>query len=108
MKNFIAAAVITVGFIALFAALFVGGSLMYGWAIQKLWLWFVVPVFSLPSLTFPQAIGLGFLVRFMTTELENSDDKPTGWENAVARVVTTVILRPLIAVGTGWIVVQFM
>mgnify|MGYP001608142649 CR=1 FL=1 len=48
---------------ALCAALFIVPLHLFdAWVLAKLWAWFVVPLFGLPALSLPYAIGLGALV----------------------------------------------
>ena len=39
--------------------------LSYGFALTKLWVWFIVPVFALPVLTIAYAIGLMLVVNLV-------------------------------------------
>lgn len=41
-------------------------NLVKGWALTKLWAWFVVPVFHLPVLSIVQGIGLTLVVGLAT------------------------------------------
>lgn len=37
------------------------GAIFDGWALAKLWTWFIVPLFRLPILSIPQSIGIGLV-----------------------------------------------
>lgn len=47
-----------VGSILVGSVLFVPLILLEGYILSKMWLWFIVPVFSLPVLTVGQAVGI--------------------------------------------------
>lgn len=64
----------------------------------------MAPVFHLQYLTLAQAIGLALIVQTISPSPDiksESDDGP--WISLV-----TIFLRPLIAVGIGWVVNMFM
>lgn len=42
------------------------GAMMNGWALSKLWSWFIVSTFALPALTIPAAIGVALVVNYLT------------------------------------------
>ena len=54
------------GFLMSLPILIVGSVIMNGWVLRYLWGWFVVPIFHLPNLTVPEAMGLAMVVGFMT------------------------------------------
>lgn len=95
------------------AVLLVGVSVLSyvlnGWALVKLWGWFVLPRFaSAPSLSISQAIGIAIVVSFLTSQSipdEKNDDTPG---EKIGKAVTVALLKPLIAVGIGWIVAQYV
>lgn len=65
------------------------GWLYSGFVLSVLWGWFVVPVFHLPALTIPVAIGLGLIVGLLTQKI------PTD-EELKASSIINVFLYPLI------------
>ena len=97
-----------VGAIAGLVALVVVGSLMSGWALSTLWGWFVVPLFGLPSLTIAQAIGLSAVVSLFRTTNTNSKSSDDDAFMMFAKSFAAVIFVPLLSVGWGWVVVQFI
>ncbi len=74
-----------------------------GYVFLVLWGWFAVPVFHLPQLNIPQAIGISILVGRLTshTAEKQEDDK---WYSPFARAFS----YPLAALGMGWIVKGFL
>lgn len=101
-------------FIGIFISLFFvfGGTIIYmTWATavvgKIMWMWFMVPTFGLPALTFGQAWGLSILVRFLTyvpTERKNEDDKT---KNEKLLSLITVLLAPWISLLIAWICKTF-
>lgn len=108
------------GFASLFVVIPIGFGLVYGITVSILWGWFVVPLFHLPMLTIPQALGLSLAVKYLThgqpqvdqTTKEKSVELKTPEEkaDAAARVVGALfepILRALAALGSGWVIHTF-
>lgn len=88
--------------------LIVTSVLLNGYVLSVLWTWFMVPVFDVPELTVPMAIGLGLIVSFLTHQ-----DQPPRQERADPTMTLFVATVTLFAkAGTvllmGWIVHQFM
>lgn len=107
-----------------FCATFVFGFLsswVHGWALAKLWGWFIVKTFpSLPAITTFQAVGISLVVSvffsgiYMT--LGNLRTAVVGKDNdsftetmmkAVGNSFASMLLS-LISVGIGWIWLQIM
>ena len=95
------------GLLAL-VALVVVGSLMNGWALSTLWGWFIVPLFGVPSLTIAQAIGVAITVSTFKTTSIKSPDKDEDSFTLFAKSFLLVITTPLMSVGLGRIVLQFV
>jgi hypothetical protein len=68
-----------------------------GWALAILWAWFVVPIFRLPILTGPQAVGLSIFLG-LVMQGNPSTEVPLG------KQLAALILGPLIALAIGWII----
>lgn len=85
------------------------GAVLNGWALSLMWAWFVIPVFSLPSISIGQAIGIGMIASFCTWQNAAQDEDKD--EDALVRFfkgVFLIIFRPLITVGIAFIVKQFI
>lgn len=50
-------------------------SVVRGYVIAKIWLWFVAQQFGLPALNVPQAMGVGLLVGLMTYHYAKTEDQ---------------------------------
>lgn len=88
---------------SLFIVLFVL-TLLRGWIVHLLWLWFVVPVFSVPLLTIGQSIGLSMLINFLTYhQLESQASKESNWEPFL-----TVLFYQFFVLGFGWLIHLFV
>jgi hypothetical protein len=92
---------VVLGFVGILALVALS-AIVNGWILGILWAWFIIPVFALPALNIPQAIGLGMVVSYITFHYTKDED--TGW----SRVVLTLIMRPIVALGIGYIVTLFM
>ena len=73
---------------------------LWGWAIAKLWLWFVVPL-GLAPLSWAHAYGLGLLVSLTTHQSNDA-------ENSTGTLIARAIISPLVFVFIGWIVLHWM
>ena len=87
----------------------VATALMNGWAITKLWAWFIASTFHLQTLSIPQGIGLAMTISFITYQFNGNDEKPDAepmerWLIAVS----ASIIRPLITVFVGNIVTHWL
>lgn len=74
-----------------------------GYVLSVLWGWFIVPVFGLPALTIPVAIGIALVISFLTHQLNLNDGDETGWKQ-----LAFSFLHPLLTLLAGWIVKQWM
>jgi len=95
------------GAIALIPILIATSALLNGWVLTKLWGWFIVPAFELPSLTLLPAIGIGLVVSLLTHQHVHNDygdDKA----KALASALGAMILSPLMSLAIGYIVTLFM
>lgn len=97
------------GWIAYLAIILVFGSILGGWALSIMWEWFVVPVFSLPSLGIAQAIGLSCVITLLVPRQSetNSGVKKSAFDIIIETSATT-FLGPLMALGFGWVIYQFI
>lgn len=73
-----------------------------GIVITVLWDWFVTPLFGLPALSIPYAIGLSLITHYMTYQYDGaeSEDKAKYW--------LTMFLRPCLTIIVGYIVKAFI
>jgi hypothetical protein len=85
----------------LFPFFIAGGYILHGWALSIVWGWFMVPLFSLPALSVPFAIGL-ILTRALVFPIRSPDTKNPGSAMALSFV------SPLLAVLIGWVAKMFI
>jgi hypothetical protein len=72
-------------------------ALLNGWVLTKLWAWFIVPTFNLPTLTLFPATGLAITVGFLTYSYTGNDKEL--WDiTAIAFVV------PLLTLAFAWLI----
>lgn len=97
----------TVGYITTTLAWLVYGVTMNGWALSKLWAWFVVKTFDAPPLTIPAAIGMALIVNYLTIKLDAEKDKKP-WSKTLLEGAIISTVKPLAALGFGAIVKLWM
>lgn len=86
-----------VGLIGIIAA----ASILRGWVLSVMWMWFIVPTFGLAPLSIPIAIGIGLILAFTTKTT-------TGPKQDISALAGTAFLYPLLLLGIAWIVKLFM
>lgn len=80
---------------------FLAAYLTYnGWAFATIWGWLIVPVFGLPLLTIPQAIGVSIVVCYPFLKMVKSGQENHSW--------VVLWLRPLFMMGIAWVVKFFI
>ena len=82
-----------------------------GWAIAKLWGWFMVPIFGLPVLTIPMALGVGTVVVYLTHRIdwaEAKTDSGKGIGHVLVKGFAIATFKPLISVLFGYIIKCWM
>lgn len=95
------------GFCMLFILVSGMATLLYliqGWAISILWAWFIVPIFTIPQISITQSIGLAiFMGVFSQYRAPKKEESQKPLQDMMSQ-----LLKPLIAVGIGWIVKGFL
>ena len=92
-----------IGYISTTIILMVYAAMLNGWALAKLWSWFIVTTFDLPALSIPAAIGLAMVVSYLTQRLDDKKSEDAYWEILVKGAVAAT-LKPLFALLFGAIV----
>jgi hypothetical protein len=83
-------------------------SIIKGFVITQLWLWFVVPIFEAEPLRIIEAIGLVFLINYITAKKERKElDKDEYWAFFIAKTKHLIALSGW-ALLSGWILQMFM
>lgn len=96
------------GFV-LVVALMVVSAICNGYALSVLWGWFIVPVFNLPQLSIPVAIGVALVVGYLTKQETNSSDtEDKSFGELMAKGFAISIAKPAVALLFGWVVHFFI
>lgn len=93
-------------FIVLFIVMTLG-AIWKGYVLTIVWSWFVVPTLGLPALTLVPAIGLALVASFMTYHYVYAKDTRSHGEQ-VGTAATLAFAYPLLVLGMGWVINQFM
>lgn len=96
-----------IGYIATTIILMVYSTLLDGWAIAKLWAWFIVPTFSLQALTIAQAIGFALVVSYLTHQIQPTEKDDEFWVTLL-RGVLNGTFKPLLSLLFGAVVRMWM
>lgn len=89
----------------LFAVL---SSIIHGWALVKLWGWFVYPYFDVPMITIPVAIGIALIVGMLAVKSDRIDSsKKQSTEDVIGGLIGNA-LSPLFVVFVGWVVTHWL
>ena len=78
-------------------------AIWYGFALMVMWAWFVVPTFHVAPLRIPYAIGLAYIVQFLTHQTTSEENEPE-----TDRILAMAIVKPLVLLAAGWIVTWFI
>jgi len=79
-----------------------------GYALSKLWLWFIVSTFGAAPLGIAQSIGLSLIVSFVTHQTDSYEDKDKSYGEKMTRAVLLAFMTPAMALFIGWIVKGFL
>ncbi len=82
-----------------------------GYVLSILWGWFLVPVFAVPVLSVPAAIGVALVVSYLTHQFFESCVENEGRKDFTKRIwhhVGFLLFKPAIALLMGWIVMKFV
>jgi len=85
-------------------------ALVNGLVLSVLWRWFMVPIFHMQVLTVAQAIGVCITLRSFTASASESsgDDEPFDVWGYIRRALTTIVMRPAVILGIGYVVKAFL
>lgn len=85
------------------------GAIIGGFVLTKLWVWFMIPIFDLNPLSIVEAIGLTFIVGYMT---KNPAETSKTLEGPFLEELLKAFLQTLVMAGgflfIGWIIQLFM
>lgn len=85
--------------------LFIILILFNAWVLTKLWLWFMVPGFGLPTISYPLAIGLALVVNFLKP---GPVDYAKEHDSTPASRFWQILAHPFVTLALGWIASRWM
>ena len=87
----------------------IGGTILEGVVLVKLWEWFVIPIFDVRALYTAEAIGLSLVTSLLTYQFipENKNDGRNSLDKWTA-ALGVVFLKPVFYLLAGWLVYQFI
>jgi len=77
-----------------------------GFVLSKLWDWFMVYAFALPSISIPVALGISMTVTLITGAKESKDDMETCRD--FFEKIIKIVARQAMFLLMGWIVYLFL
>ena len=87
-------------------------SIVRGYVFSTLWGWFMVPIFNLPPINIPLAIGIYLIIILVTSHLKtdysNSSSSTQGFAEKVGESFGTIVLYPFFILFLGWIIHLFI
>jgi hypothetical protein len=79
-------------------------AVVSGFVFMILWGWFAVPIFGLPALTIPQALGVSTLISLATYR----DNPNKGETKGFAESLFGSIIISLVFLAYGWVITLFL
>jgi hypothetical protein len=97
-----------VGSVLVMLVLLIPMMLLEGFILSQLWVWFIVPVFSLPVLSVGQSVGIMVVVGMITTQITyNVKAEGSLTSQVFERALNSVFMRLWIW-GVGYVVYCFI
>lgn len=87
---------------------FIITTLVGGFVFMKLWAWFIVSIFHLPSLNIIEAIGVMMIINYATHRSSSKTEKSENPINDFLSLVITNIIISLLVLLIGWILSFFL
>ena len=97
-----------VGWVAAWVVVAFASAIWSGYVLTVLWGWFVVPVFALPALRLPEAIGVSLIVHFLTAGRINTNKADKSLAQLFGEASVWALVRPLFGLLFGWLVHLWM
>lgn len=89
-------------------ALLVVGAITRGIVLSILWRWFLVRQFHIMAISSAEAIGLSLLIGMLVSASSSDSEKSDSVMDALLKAMGVLIGAPLLTLGIGWIVLQFV
>jgi uncharacterized membrane protein YesL len=83
------------------------GTFLRGWALCKLWTWFIVPL-GAPTLSMWWALGISTTVNLFHPQRIETDYENKLWRKVVSQSFVINLGHPLMAVLMGWLIYSIM
>lgn len=84
-------------------------TLVSGLVLAVLWGWFMVPIFKLPELTMMQAVGIGYVVSYMTQRVDmSSKDEENSIGMKLVKAFMAVTGKAVVFLVFGYIIKSLM
>ena len=99
MKSIAGIVLVSPGVVIVLVAIWI----WYGFVLQQLWGWFVVPTFAVPGLSLPIAIGLWLTAGLLARQHVPSKEGESFWMPYLRS-----FLSPAFVLAIGWCVTRFM
>jgi len=84
-------------------------SIWKGFVFTKLWMWFVIPMFGLPPISIPMAIGLCLVAAFLTHQARISPPGASSHDDLdqAAKLFGYGFVNAGVILFVGWVVHAF-
>ena len=82
-------------------------SIITGFVFSKLWLWFIVPIFSVDPLRVVEAIGIMVLIGYVRTRFDSKAKEDDFWEKFTSLIIFSVFLGGF-TLFWGWVITLFL
>lgn len=91
-----------------FALVMVFGTIINGYVLSVLWMWFIVPTFDAPALGIVSAIGVAIVASYLTYQTHGHEKDKRSLSDLIKEGAEMVLLKPSIALSFGWVAHLFM
>lgn len=104
-ENSIAESILII-FLSIFSIIF--SPILSGKVLSILWLWFIVPIFKVPEISLPFAIGIGTTIAFCVSRnvYETKEEKED--KTLIYRDFFYSFMKPLVYLAFAWVVKHFI
>ena len=80
-------------------------TIINGFVLAKLWMWFIVPTFKTQPLRIIEAIGIIFLINSLFDKKAKNDD--SFWKSFIKNFIYIIVIA-VFTLLSGWIATLFM
>ena len=94
-----------IGGFLLTVGIMVVSSIFEGFTLSVIWGWLIVPVFHLPPLSIPTAIGVALVIGYLTGhETHQSKDEDSSFVGAMLFALIWSVINAVAVLFFGWVV----